>query len=206
MNEKNNFDLSAFFFRVLPAVSGALLGGILALGFFFALKMAAGSGAGDPTLFSGFALFATVFIAAMAGNLLAAIFSVVAAGEHFSRAFQKTLMNIFFAILLFFGVSAPFFLLLKGDAAFSLTQFLLPFSAVATALFLALFRNSKNPEIAAHTALFPAMMVAGLFAILFPAIIPSEMLPFFAIPISWLFLAIFGFFIEKIFSLFQKEK
>lgn len=196
---ERDFSISAFFFRVLPAVSGALLGSIFALGFFLLLKMSSGVEEGDTAVFSRFVLFSTVFVTTLLGNILAVIFSSMALGEDFSGKFRPTLMHIFFSMVGLFLLIAPLFLALSLESALGFVRFFLPFSAISTTLFFRLFAEHDVPVLAAYEAVFGGFVVIAITALLFPAVIPVEMMPFFALPIAWLLLPSVGFAIEKIF-------
>ncbi len=204
MKEKD-FGLSAFFFRVFPAVSGALLGSIFSLGFFLALKIGSGSETDDPQVFSRFVLFATVFVAAIAGNLLAVIFSSVAAGEDLAGKFRTALLHIFFSTIGLFALVAPLFLTLSLETALDIVLFFLPFSAISAGLFFRIFAESEQPVLAAYEAIFGGFFTAAILSLLFPALIPIEMMPFFALPLAWFLLSSVGFLVGKIFSRMEKH-
>jgi len=167
--------------------------------------MSSGVESGDTVVFSRFVLFATVFVAAISGNLLAVVFSSLAAGEEFAGKFRIALMHIFFSTIGLFFLIGPLFLALSLETALGIVRFFLPFSAISAALFFRIFAEYENPILAAYEAVFGGFLVTAIVALLFPTVIPVEMMPFFALPIAWFVLPSVGFAVGKVFSVLEKN-
>lgn len=190
------------FFQMFPAVSGALLGSILSIGFFVFLKMAAGGDEETPIAFSQFLLFSVIFISAITANVLSTTFMAFANNETFHGKFTVVLMHIFFTTVGLFALCSPLFLILSLESSFSLAKFFLPFTAISTALLYEVYADPENPPLAAYKGIFSGAMVAGVFALLFPTFIPNEMMAFFGLPIAWFVIPLTSAGVQGIWGLF----
>lgn len=196
MNNKKIPTAIDFFMNIFPAISGALVGSILSLGFFIFLKTAMSIDMETPLTFSKFLLFAIIFVSVVSSNILSVTFLLFANKGDFQGNIKSALMNIFFIIIILSIFSAPFLLILPIDHGFSLAKFILPFSAISSGLIFEIFKDSKMPILAAYKSIFSGLMIAGIFALFFPYIVPNEMMVFFALPIAWIIIPLVSLVIQ----------
>ena len=202
-------NLGDFFFRVLPAAAGALLGSVLTLCAFLLLKIATiseevtleeNAAPDEPLAFSKFMLFVILFLSSLFANMLATTFSVFANRHEFHGNLREVLLNIFAIVLVLFAVCAPFFLIFPIEIAFKLAKFFLPFTALTSSLLFYLFANPQWPILAAYQVSMSGLIVSAVFAVFFPYIIPNELMVFFALPLAWLLIPLVSFFVQMAFA------
>jgi hypothetical protein len=114
-------------------------------------------------------------------------------------------MHIFFTTVGLFALCSPFFLILSLESSFALAKFFLPFTAISTALLYEVYADPENPPLAAYKAIFSGATVAGVFSLLFPAIVPNEMMAFFALPIAWCVIPLASASVQAIWGLFSTK-
>lgn len=183
--------LHRLFFQVFPALSGAILGSIFTLGFFFLIRMGVGI-EGAPLEFTRFLLFALVFLATFFSNIFAITLLHFANGE---EGGLRSLRHVFLVLIILFALASPFFLFSELEQNYRIASFLLPFSAIVSMLFYDL-SVTKSPFSSAYKITSGGFLMAASSFLIFPGIIPYEMMLFFAFPIAWFILPLVGSLVE----------
>lgn len=201
MKEKHKKKLA--FLRILPASIGALTGSILALSFFLLLQFAAKTSGGSPYILSNFLLFGITFLSALFSNVLGPVFLALFEGEKFHGYFRRALSEIFFCNAIILFLASPFFLYLSLDSAYSIAKFLLPFLALCSALLYETYARKTEPLFAVHTTIVSGVFISFSAFLLFPAVIPIEMMPFFFLPLAWLLIPFATLVVERLHAFFR---
>ena len=177
--------LNDFCFRLLPAIMGALMGSALGLLVFFAFRTA-GDITGDQTIvFGRFLLIATLFVVTLTSNTLATMLVILANKDDFRSEMRRPMLHVFGMIIGLFVCCALPILFIHQAAVLSFAHFLLPFSAVMSSLILMTFDPGQNTITRIYLTAAGGFAVGVISGIVFPHIIPYEMMLFFALPLSW---------------------
>ena len=194
------------FFRVFPPTAGALLASLLALVFFTLYNSIPGINSGEVIQFSGFLLFGVTFVSALLANVIAVIFLSLANPHIYAHSIRQAATHIFFVTVGLFSLCAPLYLVLDVAVGFVLTQFLMPFSAIAAALVFEVCSLPENPLRAAYKGIFAGIVIVlATFLVFTPTIIPEVMMPFFLMPIAWFLIPLVSLAVGLIGDLLQQE-
>lgn len=192
-----------FVYQMLPASSGALLGSLVSLSFFLLFYTTAlSTGGNNMLIIDGFLLFAVTFLVALLSNVLATLFLCLANKKRLGENFRTAMFQIFFVNVAILALSSPLFLLLPKTDGYVLSQFFLPFSALSSTLILQVFLQPKNSLLAAQKTIFSGAIIAFLFFLLFPGVIPKEMISFFLLPIVWFIVPLTSHLFDSLQDLF----
>ena len=193
------------FFRVFPPTAGALLASLLALVFFTVYTSIPGISSGEVMQFSGFLLFGVTFVSALLANVIAVVFLTLANPGLYGASFRKAVTHIFFVTVGLFALCSPLYLVLSVQIGFVLTQFLMPFSAIAAALLFELCHSPGAPLRAGYKGIFAGMVIVlATFLIFTPTLIPQVMMPFFLMPIAWLLIPLVSLIVGLVADLLQQ--
>lgn len=174
------------FFRVFPPTAGALLASLIALVFFTLYNNIPGMGDQALLEFSGFVLFGVTFLSALLANVIAVVFLSLANPDLYGMYFRRSVTHIFFVTVVLFALCSPLYLIFPIEVGFTLTQFLMPFAAIAAALIFEICTLPDNPLRATYKGIFSGIVIVLITLLLFnPSVIPEGMMPFFLMPIAW---------------------
>ncbi len=193
------------FFRVFPPTAGALLASLIALVFFTLYNNIPGMGGGMLSEFSGFLLFGVTFLSALLANVIAIVFLSLANRDLYGMFFRRAATHVFFVTIGLFALCAPLYLVFPIETGFKLTQFLMPFAAIAAALVFEISVASADPLRAAYKSIFSGIAIVLVVLVLFqPAAIPASMMPFFLMPIAWFLMPLVSIVVGMLADIFEE--
>lgn len=185
-----------FLLSELAAVGGALLGSIVALLFLVLIRSIPMITGNEGDILSGFTLFSLTFVSALSSNTFATLLLALTQQESFQGKFREAISTIFFVIAGIMTFTSPLFLFFPTENGLPLSQFLLLFSALSSLLFYETYANRS--VLGAYKIIISGLLASLCFFVLFPTIIPFDVMPFFLLPIVWAIVPIASYITERI--------
>ncbi|QQS58937.1 hypothetical protein IPN35_05115 [Candidatus Peregrinibacteria bacterium] len=200
--EKERGSLQTLLLSELAAIGGALLGSIVALLFFSLIRSIPMITGNEKDILSGFSLFSLTFVSALSSNIFATLLMALAQQESFQGKFREALSAIFFVIIGVMALGSPLFLFLPTENGLPVSRFLLLFSALSSLLLYETYANQSKKG--AYKVIAGGLLASVCFFVIFPHIIPFDIMPFLFLPVVWATVPLSSHATDRIFLSFSR--